>query len=162
MAWATPETIKNLWHSPKVLPTDTKLENFINTVENQILHEYGTEVQTWIDNAELDLDYVKGTIAWIVIDYLQTEGKPFASESQSYAGAASRSVAYNDTARTSLRLSGSDFAMFRPKKRTLTGSFFSASMAPQAVRFPTPSYYYTEGWRTESAPGNNDGDHYVP
>lgn len=157
MAWAIPDDIKNLWHSKKTPPTDDKLARFIGTVESQIRHEYGTDINEWIETGALDILHVKDTIAWIVIDYLQTEGKPVASESQSYAGAASRSVAYTTNARTSLRLSGADFAMFRPKYRTVKGSFFSASMAPNKRRFPSLSSYYDYGWVEESAPGENDG-----
>jgi hypothetical protein len=159
MAWATPENIKNLWTASKVLPTDTKLTAFINTVEGQVRNEYGPDIQGWIDRAEIDLDFVADTVAWIVVDYLQTEGKPFASESQSYAGAGARSQSLIDTARTSLRLSGTDLAMFRPKNRTVKGSLFVASMAPRARErgFPYVGDYYSEGWRNESAPGNADG-----
>jgi hypothetical protein len=157
MAWATPDDIKNLWHSAKVLPTDMKLANFIDSVEGQVRNEYGTQVQVWIDSNELDLKFVKDTVAWIVIDYLQTDGKPYSSESQSYSGAASRSVSYNDTARTSLRLNGSDLAMFKPKNRTQQGNIFSVSMAPRLRSAGPVSDYYANSWRLESAPGNADG-----
>lgn len=157
MAWATPDDIINRWNSKKVLPTNGKLAQFIESVEGQVRHEYGTSVQTWIDTAELDLSYIQDTVAWIVIDYLHTEGKPFSSESQSYSGAASASHTLVGTARTSLRLNGSDLAMFKPKNRTQTGNIFSVSMAPKLRGAGAISNYYANSWRYESAPGNADG-----
>jgi hypothetical protein len=157
MAWALPEDIKSLWHSPKVLPADSKLVNFISTVESQIRRAYGNNVQLWIEANLLELEFVKQTIAWIVIEYLQTDGKPFASESQSYAGAASASRSLTDTARTSLRLTATDLEMFQPVSAADEGSFFVASMAPGVPHFPTSNPYYDSTWIFESRPGEADG-----
>lgn len=158
MAWATPDDIKNLWQDKKPLPTDNILTGYIKTVESQVKRAHGAKVQGWIDDGSLDVDYIADTVSWIIIDYLQTDGKPYSSEMQSYFGAASRSVSYNTDARTRLRLSPADLEMFKPLDTTVNGTFFTASMAPDARHFPLyfPNWYYRFGWVYESSPGAGD------
>lgn len=130
MAWTLPADVKDRWLSNKVLPTDAKLIIFIADIERQILAYYPA-IQTRIDGNLIDIELIKQTVASWVIEFLLTEGTPYASESQAYAGAGSRSVTYGDNVRKSLVLSKADFAILGPRN---SGAAVSANMLPNCGR----------------------------
>jgi hypothetical protein len=121
MAWTIPKDIKDRWLANKTLPADTQLEVFIGDVERQISNYY-TKIQQRITDETLSLDFVKQTVANIVIEFLLTEGQPFQQETQSYANVGSRSVSYSLRAsRYSLILTEADYARLAPEN--VTGMF---------------------------------------
>lgn len=145
MSWTTPEDVVDLWISRETLPTNIKLQTFIDNVEGQIKHAYPA-IQTRIDDERLGLGFVKSRIATIIVEFLQTGGTPFQQEAQAYSGAVSRSVTYHSSSRKTLTLTERDLAAFAPED---SGGVFDIDMTPDA-RVPHDGFYpygaQSSGW----------------
>lgn len=137
-SWTTPQDVKDRWLTNKMLPTDGKIQTAINDVEMQIIKAYPA-IQERIDDGILDIDYVIANVARIIVEFLQTDGAPLTQESQSYTGAASRSVSYSDKARYSLILTSTDLDFFAPDR---TDQAFSLNIMPYA-RVPKDNSRYS-------------------
>lgn len=129
MTWTTPADVKSRWLGTTPPPVDTQLQVFIDDVEGQVLNRY-RGLQERIDAGEPTLDFVKSSIARIVIEFLQTKGNPFSQVSHSYSGAISESVSYSSqSSRYSLSLTEADYALFGPNT---DGKAFSLNLGNKA------------------------------
>lgn len=138
--WTTPEDIKARWIGNKPLPTDAKLSTFIADVERQIRRKYRSiELRIISEYEDIDVELIKQNVSNWVIEFLQTEGKPFQQESQSYSGAASRSISMNSKARYTLTLTDDDLLVFAPIE---DGKAFALNIIPDAyVPFSARHHY---------------------
>lgn len=136
MAWTTPQDIKNRWLSPKAPPTDDKLAIFIEDTEAQIIAAY-PKIQERITEGKLKEALIRSTVARIIIEYVSTEGSPYAQEAQAYAGIGSRSVTIASHARRDLVLTAEDLAIFAPAKSAgfaaITMNYGQVPTAPYGI-----------------------------
>lgn len=145
MPWTTPQDVKDLWpdNAPETPPSDAKLAKYIEVIETQILQRYKT-IQERIDNNTLNVNIIVFNTATWIIEYCQRGSNPYTQESQSYTGAASRSITFEAKWRKSLILTSDDLDVFMPMNQ---GKAFSIDMAPNLT---TPDVKAPEylGWDT--------------
>lgn len=113
--WVEVEDINKRWISDKPLPSDEKIEVIISDFESQVINRY-PDIQVRIDSGKLPIDFVITTISRWIIEYLQTDGTPYSSETQTMYGVGSRSITVGSNKRTTTVLSGSDLSALAPKK----------------------------------------------
>ena len=120
----TPNDIITRWVSDDTIPaTDLQLALYIKDVEGQIVAHFPHFYEN-ITSGKLIKANAVASIAWIIIEFLQTKGSPYSSVSQSVVGTASSSVAFSSSnGRYSLRLTAADFDSFSTGEAGVIGGF---------------------------------------
>lgn len=133
--WVTIDDIKGRWISDKPLPSDEKLEILIDDFEAQVANRF-PDIEERLNNGSLALSFLVATISRWVIEYLQTDGTQYSSETQTMYGVGSRSVTIGSGSRNTNVLSEADFRTLLPRK---SGRIFSVHMN---TRPPAPNYNF--------------------
>lgn len=129
--WTVPNDVIVRWlNTDKPLPDDATISVFINDFEQQILTKY-PRIQERIDDGLISVDFIKRVVSGWVIEFFQSGGTPYSSETQSYTGVGSRSVTMGGSARTSTNLSLSDLSVFAPESKS---RIISVNMLPNFGR----------------------------
>src|SRR5690606_726060 len=110
--------------SDKPLPADEKLEVLIDDFEAQVANRF-PDIEDRLTNGSLSLSFLVATISRWIIEYLQTDGTQYSSETQTMYGVGSRSVTIGSGSRNTNVLSESDFRTLLPRK---SGRIFSVHM----------------------------------
>jgi hypothetical protein len=116
MSWTTPANITAIAPSKNLtLPADEKLQSYIDNLERQIKRHF-PRIDERIIEGDITVEDIADNVSTIVIEYLLSEGNPYAQETQSYGNAVSRTVITDGSARRTLRLTEADFALFAPRE----------------------------------------------
>lgn len=132
--WVEITDIKNRWISDKPLPSDEKLQVIISDFESQVLNRF-PDINDRIANNTLSIDFLIATISRWIIEYLQTDGTQYSSETQTMYGVGSRSVTIGSGSRNTNVLSELDFRTLLPKRN---GRIYSI---PMNTRNPVPTTF---------------------